>query len=148
MQDTTRLENELISSWVRLSGILKNNRMTKDLKYNQSIIMLSIYKRYIVDGVGLTSVKDIINETGMLKSLVNRTLGELEKRGLIKFVAGRQDRRTKFVVCVKERLDVFLTVHNNSRMAANNIIEIIGQADAEAFVRIADKLSNANYKAY
>ncbi len=148
MQDTVVLENELISAWVRLSSIVKNNRMTKDLKYNEAIIMLSVYKRYVVDGVGLTSVKDIINETGMLKSLVNRTLGELKKKGLINFVAGEKDRRTKFVVCVTEKLDTFLAVHNNSRSAANNIIEIIGKDDAEAFVRIADKLSNAHYKAY
>ncbi len=148
MQSTEVLENELISSWVKLSSILKNNRMTKDLKYNESIIMLSIYKRYVVDGVGKTSVKDIIAETGMLKSLVNRTLGELESKGLIKFIAGEKDRRTKFVVCVKEQLDTFLAVHNNSRAAANNIIDIVGVDDAVAFVRIADKLSKADYKAY
>ncbi len=148
MQDISTLENKLISSWVRLSGILKNSRMTKDLKYNEAIIMLSIYKRYVVDGIGLTSVKDIINETGMLKSLVNRTLGELEGKGLIRFMIGKKDRRTKYVVCVKEKLNTFLAVHNNSCVAANNIIEIIGVDDAAAFVRIADKLSNSDYKVY
>ena len=102
-----QLQNELILAWVRLSGIIKNNRITTTLKYNEAIVMLTVYSRYLKDGVGLTSVQDIIKETGMLKSLVNRTLGELESQGLIVFEKGTVDRRTKFVKCVKEKLDYY-----------------------------------------
>ncbi len=109
--------------------------------------MLSLYRRYLADGIGLTSVQDIIKETGMLKSLVNRTLGELEKQGLIVYTQGTLDRRTKFVKCVEEKLDVFLAVHNSSIKVAENIVDIIGEEDSETFIRIVDKLSNAGYKA-
>mgnify|MGYP000822285788 CR=1 FL=1 len=68
------LQNNLILSWVKLSGIIKNNRITTGLKYNEAIVMLILYSSYLKDGVGLVSVQDIIKETGMLKSLVNRTL--------------------------------------------------------------------------
>ena len=141
------IENDLILSWVKLSGIIKNNRITTGLKYNEAIIMLSIYSRYLEDGVGLTSVQDIIKETGMLKSQVNRTLGELENQGLITFAKGTRDRRTKYVKCVEEKLDVFLTVHNSSVKVAENIIDIIGRQDAETFINIVEKLSDAGYKA-
>lgn len=145
--DNQQLQNELILAWVRLSGIIKNNRITTTLKYNEAIVMLTVYSRYLKDGVGLTSVQDIIKETGMLKSLVNRTLGELESQGLIVFEKGTVDRRTKFVKCVKEKLEVFLSVHNTSLGVSQNIIDIIGSEDAKAFINIVEKLASADYKA-
>lgn len=148
MQNNDMLENNLILSWVKLSGLIKNNRITTGLKYNQAIVMLSIYSRYLTDGEGLTSVQDIIKETGMLKSQVNRTLCELESQQLITFVQGEKDRRTKFVKCVKEKLEVFLAVHDSSVSVAENIIDIIGKDDTKTFIRIVEKLSEAGYKAY
>lgn len=142
------LQNELILSWVKLSGIIKNNRITTGLKYNEAIVMLILYNRYLNDGVGLTSIQDIIKQTGMLKSLVNRTLADLEKQGLIAFEQGVTDRRTKFVKCVQEKLDVFLAVHNSSLGVSKNIIDIIGEQDTKTFIKIVEKLADADYKAY
>lgn len=144
----TNLQNELILSWVKLSCIVKNNRITTGLKYNEAIVMMIVYNRYLQDGVGLTSVQDIIKETGMLKSLVNRTLVDLEKQGLIVFEQGVNDRRTKFVKCVQEKLGVFLAVHNSSLGVSQNIIDIIGEHDTKTFIKIVEKLADANYKAY
>ncbi len=141
------LQNDLIMSWVKLSGIIKNNRITTGLKYNEAIVMLILYSRYLKDDVGLTSVQDIIKETGMLKSLVNRTLGNLEQKGLIEYSVGESDRRTRFVKCVKERLDVFLAVHSSSLAVSQNIIDIIGEQDTNTFISIVEKLANADYKA-
>lgn len=146
--DNAQLQNELIVAWVKLSGIVKNNRITTTLKYNESIVMLTVYKSYLEDGEGLTSVQDIIKETGMLKSLVNRTLGDLQDKGLIVYTQGTRDKRTKFVKCVKEKLDVFLQVHKTSLGVSQNVIDIIGKEDTETFIRIVEKLSTAGYKAH
>lgn len=83
----------------------------------------------------------------MLKSLVNRTLGSLEEKGLIEYSVGESDRRTRFVKCVKEKLDVFLAVHNSSLGVSQSIIDIIGEQDAATFINIVEKLANADYKA-
>lgn len=145
--NSTLLQNNLIIAWVKLSGIIKNNRITTTLKYNEAIVMLTVYNRYLKDGVGLTSVQDIIKETGMLKSLANRTLGALEKNGLIAYEQGTADRRTKFVKLKEEKLNVFLSVHNTSLGVSQNIIDIIGEQDAKTFINIVEKLATANYKA-
>ena len=107
--------------------------------------MLLVYNRYTEDGEGLISVKEIIKETNMLKSLVNRTLNSLEKKGLILRLRGESDRRMLYVKCVKEKLDVFLDVHRSSLKVANGIIEIIGEEDAENFIRIVKKIEGAGY---
>lgn len=142
------IQNNLILSWVKLSGMIKNNRITTGLKYNEAIVMLILYSSYLEDGVGSVSVQDIIKETGMLKSLVNRTIGNLEKKGLIEYNVGTSDRRTRMVKCVKEKLDVFLSVHNSSLGVSQSIINIIGEQDTATFINIVDKLATARYKAY
>ena len=139
-------EYNLLTAWVKLSGILKNNRITKGLLYNEATVMLLLYSRYTEDGVGLISVKEIIAQTGMLKSLVNRTINSLEKKGLLVRQAGEKDKRTLYVRCVEEKLDVFLQVHASSLGVAKGILDIIGPDDAEAFIRIVGKLDKAGYK--
>ncbi|MBQ5320900.1 MAG: MarR family transcriptional regulator [Oscillospiraceae bacterium] len=140
------LEDRLLNSWVKLSGLIKNNRITKGLMYNEATVMLLLYNRYVEDGIGLTSVKEIIKETGMLKSLLNRTLNSLEKKGLLQKIHGTNDKRKLFVKCVKDKLDVFLEVHNSSLKLAEGIIQVIGKEDAEKFISIVKKLDLAGYR--
>ncbi|MBQ8868270.1 MAG: winged helix-turn-helix transcriptional regulator [Oscillospiraceae bacterium] len=139
-------EYNLLTAWVKLSGILKNNRITKGLLYNEATVMLLLYSCYTEDGVGLISIKEIIAQTGMLKSLVNRTINSLEKKGLLVRQAGEKDKRTLYVRCVEEKLDVFLQVHASSLGVAKGILDIIGPEDAETFIRIVEKLDKAGYK--
>lgn len=135
----------LLRSWVQLSGILKNSRFTKDLSYNEAIIMLMLYEKYQHDGIGILSVKDITSSTRMLKSLVNRTLNSLEAKGLLQRCEGEGDRRISYVRCVQDQLGVFLQVHASSMEIAGHIADIIGPDDTEAFIRIVSKLAQSGY---
>lgn len=132
---------ELIQAWIQLSGILKNTRFTKELPYNEAIVMLQLYQA----NDRPISIRDITASTRMLKSQVNRTINSLEEKGLLSRCAGEGDRRIGYVCCVKERLDVFLQVHASSMEIAKNISQIIGPEDTEAFIRIVDKLAQSGY---
>jgi DNA-binding MarR family transcriptional regulator len=136
---------ELLRSWVQLSGILKNSRFTKELPYNEAIVMLMLYEKYQMDGRGILSVKEITSSTRMLKSLVNRTINSLEAKGLLARCQGEGDRRIGYVRCVEEKLGVFLQVHASSMEIADHIRQIIGPEDTEAFIRIVYKLSESGY---
>ena len=140
------LAEQLLAAWVKLTGVIKNSRVTKGLAYNEAIVMLLLYNRFLEDGDGLVSIKEITWETKMLKSLVNRTVNTLEEKGLLERCQVSGDKRMVFIRCIKEKLDTFLTVHNTSLHLAQNLIEIIGEEDAQAFVRISKKISDANYR--
>lgn len=139
-------KESLLYAWVKLSSILKNNRITKGLMYNEAIVMLFLYSRFLADGEGKTSFKEVLAETGMLKSLLNRTVNSLEKKGLLERWRDASDRRMLYLKCVKEKLDVFLAVHNSSLSIAQGIIDIVGKEDADAFIRIVNKLEKAGYR--
>ena len=144
MYDPTQA-NQLLKAWVKLSSILKNSRITKGLMYNEATIMLLLYDRYLQDGTGMISIREITAETKMLKSLVNRTINALEKKGLLERCEGSGDKRVIYVKCIQEKLPVFLEVHNSSLRLAQGIISIIGPEDAETFIRIVQKLENSGY---
>ena len=140
------LPEQLLRAWVKLTGMVKNSRITKGLAYNEAIVMLLLYNRYQKDGIGMISMKEIAEETKMLKSLVNRTINALEEKGLLERCTSEDDKRVIFVRCLKEKLDTFLSVHNSSLAISQKMIDIIGEEDAEAFVRITHKIENANFK--
>ena len=137
------LEEQVITAWVRLTGVLKNTRITKGMVYNEAIVMLVAYNRYREDGKGVVSFKEIVGETRMLKSLVNRTIDSLVAKGYLARCEGK-DKRTTFVRILPENIAGFLEVHEHSLTLARSMAELIGEEDAEAFVRIADKIAAYN----
>ena len=142
MQEKIQPE-QLLEAWVKLSGIIKNTRMTKGLQYNEATVMRLLYNRYKEDGVGIISLKEITLKTQMLKSLVNRTVNSLEAKGLLERCESDGDRRVVFVRCVPENLKEYLVVHNHSLSLAQKIINIIGSSYAEAFVRLVSKIESS-----
>ncbi len=146
MSNTGKAE-ELIKAWVNLSGIIKNCRVTKGLMYNEAIVMMVVYSKYQKDSKGIVSIKEITTITKMLKSLVNRTVNSLEKKGLLERCDDKNspDKRMVYVKIVENKLDTYLSVHNGSISIAENIIKIIGNDDADALIRLTEKLEKAGY---
>lgn len=108
----TAAEN-LLKSWVFLNNLIKNTRMTRELSYNESVIMLLLYNEY-KDNEGSLSIKEIAKKTRMLKSLINRTVNSLEEKGMIRKFADKNDKRTVRIQCISDNMDLFLKVHSRS----------------------------------
>lgn len=136
----------LLQAWVQLSAILKNSRFTKGLSYNEAIIMLHLYEQWQHDGIGRLSTKEIITRTGMLKSLVNRTINALEQKGLLERCHPEGDKRILYIRCCHDNMEAFLKVHDSSLEIARSIEEIIGPEDTAAFIRIVEKISASGYQ--
>lgn len=135
------LEERIITAWVKLTGVLKNTRITQGMIYNEAIVMNLVYHRYLEDGEGLVSFKEIVQRTQMLKSLVNRTIDSLVKQGYLEKTDGKDKRTT--LVRAKD-LDAYIEEHEKTLALVRNIIDTIGKEDAEAFVRLAEKISAAD----
>lgn len=139
-------EEKLLEAWVSLSSILKNNRITKGLMYNESIIMLLAYRKYQHSPERKISFKEIVQATNMQKSLVNRTVNALIEKNLLERVEGDGDKRVQFVRCVQENLETFLMVHQESLQIVSQIVSIIGEKDTDTFISIVQKLRMSGYK--
>ena len=134
------LEENMLDAWIGARGMLKNSKITKSLTYNEAMVMKIVYDQYRQDGVGRTAVSTIVRRTNMLKSLVNRTINALCQRDCLRRERGEEDGRNLFVYPVEERLGEFLSVHQQSLTLARRIVDVIGEEDAAAFVRMVEKL--------
>lgn len=138
------LQERMLSAWIGLNGMLKDSRMTQDLTYNEAIVMKLVYDQYKADGVGQTTMRHIVKETRMVKSLVNRTVDSLCAQGYLHKERDETDARNLFVLPQAERLEDFLAVHRHSLQMVQSVIDVIGQEYAQAFVHMYEKLSTAN----
>ena len=134
------LQERMLTAWIGLNGMLKDSRMTHGLTYNEAIVMKLVYDRYKADGVGRTAVRHIVRETRMLKSQVNRTVDSLCVQGFLRKERDAADARNLFVLPCPERVEDFLAVHRRSLQMVQRVIDVIGQEDAQIFVRIYEKL--------
>ncbi len=135
------LKENIVLAWVQLSAILKNNRITSGLAYNEAVVMLLLYHEYKKTKQAFLPLSKIIGETKMLKSLANRTISSLEAKGLVVKEASASDKRTVLVRALPNSAPQFLQVHRHSLELADEICNIIGEEDALAFIRIAQKIS-------
>lgn len=137
----TDLREQLLDAWIKINALLKDSRMTRDLTYNEAIVMRLAFNQYRNDGVGRVAVQRILKETGMLKSLVNRTVDSLCAQGFLVKERGERDRRSLYVRPIPGKLSAFVSVHERSLQIVEQVIQIIGETDAAVFVRCCEKLS-------
>lgn len=142
----SELEERLLSAWIGIHGILKSSRVTERMTYNEAVVMKLVYDQYKRDGVGGTAVSRIVEESHMLKSLVNRTINSLCAQGYLCRERDPEDARRLTVYPNMDRLPDFLAVHSQSLELAQTIINLIGPEDADRFVRMYEKLSASNLR--
>ncbi len=140
------LPEQLLEAWIGVNGMLKDSRITSKLTYNEAVVMKLVYSHYKEDGIGRTAVQYIRKEMNMLKSQVNRTINSLCMQGYLCKERDERDARILYVRPVPGRISDFLDIHNQSLKLARSIIDIVGEADAEGFVRMYGKLSAAGIR--
>ena len=54
------LEENMLDAWIGARGMLKDSKITKNLTYNEAVVMKIVYDQYRQDGVGRTAVGTIV----------------------------------------------------------------------------------------
>ena len=74
------LHEDLLSAWLQLSTSINNTRVVSELTYNESLICNILYNNSKHNSDRKLTATDLCSATKMLKSQMNRTLNQLEKR--------------------------------------------------------------------
>ena len=51
------LWERMLRAWIGVNGMLKDSRITRELTYNEAVIMKLVYDQYQADGIGCTAVR-------------------------------------------------------------------------------------------
>ncbi|VWL85888.1 MarR family transcriptional regulator [Oceanivirga miroungae] len=138
------LEDSMLKSWIYLTGVISKNKITKNLTYNESIVLLFVYDEY-EKGEKAISLKDIIDKTKINKSLLNRIIKSLKKKNLVEDKKVEGDGRLSYISLVENNKEDFLKVHRESIRIIREIIDIIGLKNAKSFVESIEKMQKKGF---
>lgn len=120
------LNENLLSAWLTLSTSVINTRVVSQLPYNESLICNMLYHHQISGNKQPLTATDLCNGTKIAKSLMNRTLNQLEAQGLITRTRSMEDKRQVLVTINLEKADVYMEQHQEILNIIDAIIEKIG----------------------
>lgn len=121
----------LLQSWLRLSTSICNERIVSDLPYNESLICHLLYKQQLEHPECCLTATDLCRETKILKSQMNRTLGNMEEKGLIVRERSDKDKRQVFVKFNSEQMKIYEEQHRKILNIIDELIIKIGEEKAE-----------------
>ena len=88
------INEEVLKAWIRLTLTINKDRLVPDLTFNESVIC-----RLLKESTkGFLTASELCESTGILKSQMNRILGNLEKKALIKKERSTEDKRDIFIL--------------------------------------------------
>ena len=130
------MKEELIQGWIELTAIIKNNRVTKRVSYNEAIILNYAYRAYLKNE-GLY-MQEIIKKTKMLKSLCNRTIHLLMEKD---FLRRELDGNQVVVYLNPDKVKDYLEIHKETFSYLEPVFEVLDEKDQLDFIRISQKIS-------
>lgn len=142
MDNTTKLSEDLLDAWLNISSKLWNERMTKYLSFNQAIICRLLYaKRTASPQKPYLSMKQLCDETGILKSQMNKILTELENDKLIIRERSETDKRIINIKLIDDNIELYRKEHINIARFINKIIENIGIERSKEAIEILNVIA-------
>ena len=142
------LQEALLSAWLNLSANLWNERIVRNLSYNESFVcnLLVQQQKADPDAPWLTA-RDLCRKTKLLKSQMNKTLNELENKGYILRQRFDSDRRLIYIRLTPEGLTQYLYEHEHILSVVSAVTNELGPEKSaqlaalmEETAQIMDKL--------
>ena len=86
------INERILNLWLDVASLINNQRLVSYLSFNEANICNRLWRQRGQEKDYLTQ-SELCNETGIEKSLMNRTLRSLEEKGIIERTKAVVDRR-------------------------------------------------------
>ncbi len=138
-----QLNENLLHTWLRLSTTIVNDRVVEGLSYNEALVCNILVSEKMKNPEKKMTATDLCFRTKMLKSQMNRTLTQLEIKGIICRQRSKQDRRQVFVSMNMDQAGTYQKLHDKVLNLVDAIIERIGEEKALQAVQLFDDIASA-----
>ena len=136
------INEKVLNAWLKLSTTICNERIVSDLSFNESFVCGVLRHNAQEHPEKKMTATELCEETNMQKSLMNRTLNNLEKKGLISRIRSVKDKRQVFVSMNMENAEVYERQHKNVLQLVETMVEKVGKEKAEEIVQLFTLISN------
>lgn len=138
----TSLSEELLNAWLQLSKTIINNKIVSDMPYNESLICNILYRSQLQTPEKRLTATDLCNETQMLKSQMNRTLNQMEEKGIILRERSDRDKRQVFITLDMENAASYRQQHEKILRITDAVIEQTGKEKAMEIIDLFNAIAN------
>lgn len=137
----TKINENLLDAWLRLSISINNPRLVTEITYNESLICNILYKNAHSPEVNPITATDLCKMTNMLKSQMNRTLNQLEERNMITRVRSTMDKRQVFVSMNLDQCRIYEKQHQQILQILDAVIEKLGIEQSQKAIQTLNAIS-------
>lgn len=136
------LNETLLDAWLRISTSVINSRVVSELSYNESLVCNALYKAKMTQPEQQLTATDLCSSTKMLKSQMNRTLNQLEKKSLILRERSADDKRKVYISMNIDEISGYEKQHKEILYLIDNIIEKLGTSKVEEVIALFYQISD------
>ncbi|MBQ7934082.1 MAG: MarR family transcriptional regulator [Lachnospiraceae bacterium] len=142
------LNEALLEAWLRVSTSINNSRLVSELSFNESIICNLLYKNMLEHPKQQITATDLCAETRMQKSLMNRTLNQLESKGMITRERSQEDKRCIHIYLNMEQIKNYELQHEKILVLINAIIGELGVDKTRTAIATLNDIAQAANKLF
>lgn len=140
--EKNQLNEKLLNAWLRISTSVNNDRVVTELSYNESLICNVLYQNQQKEEPAQLTATDICHATNMLKSQANRTLNQLEEKGIITRLRSSDDKRQVYIALSQEKDGAYERQHAKILDIVDHIIEKLGIERAQEATALLNDISD------
>ncbi len=134
------LNEELLSVWLRLSGVINNQRLVTGLSFNEALVC-NLLVRAARTGGSLTA-SELCAETRILKSQMNAILLSLERHGVISRQRSQLDRRRVELRLTPDGLDRYTAAHSRILTLIDRLVATQGEDFIRALIPMLQQVTD------
>ena len=136
------IAEKVLDTWLRMTTIINNNKLTRDIPLNEALILRLLIENEDED----YTMTDLCQKTMTLKSQMNKTLANMEKKGLIYKERSKDDKRQVFVRMKKEARPLFDAQHEKIIGLVLKVIDDVGYEHVKTLIEVFEKVAKAASK--
>lgn len=111
---------ELLRAWIKMSENIKIKKILENVSFNEMLIMSYIYENENA------TASAISKKTNLLKSQMNRSLNELEKKKLISRNINPEDKRFVYLSLTKQGKQTYEKEHKRVMDVISKVRNTLG----------------------
>ncbi len=136
------MNEALLNSWLRISTTVNNPRLVSEMTYNESLVCNILYQHRHTSNSQPITATDLCRMTNMLKSQMNRTLTQLEARGMITRERSSQDKRQIYITMNLEQCHTYEQQHERILRILDAVIHKLGVEKSQTAIELFNNISD------
>ena len=138
-----QINEALLNAWLRLSTSVINNRLVSEMSYNESLVCGILYRHSLKHTDQKLTATDMCAATNMLKSQMNRTLNQLEKKSMITRERSTVDKRQVWLSFNMEQAEAYKKQHDKILQLVDGIVNQLGEDKAMEAIKTLNTVADA-----